>query len=71
VSTEIGAPSFNAALIASHSSTVSWILTLFATDSVESPSALWFAHLLMFSGLIMGLLLSSNSSDESPMIAYT
>jgi hypothetical protein len=45
--------------------------TLVAKESSVSPSAKWFATLVTFAGLSTVLLLSSNSSELSPMIANT
>jgi hypothetical protein len=59
-----------AALLMFHSSADSRTFTLVAKESVVSP-AKWFAPLVIFAGLSTGLLLSSNSSELSPMIANT
>jgi hypothetical protein len=58
-----------AALIVFHSLADSRILTLVIKESAVSPSVKWFASLVTFVGLSTGLLLSSNSSELSPMIA--
>jgi hypothetical protein len=60
-----------AALIMFHSSADSHTFALVAKESVVSPSTKWFAPLVTFAGLSIGLLLSSNSSELSPMIANT
>jgi hypothetical protein len=60
-----------AALIVFHSSANSRTFALVAKESAVSTSAKWFAPLVTFAGLSTGLLLSSNSSELSHMIANT
>jgi hypothetical protein len=61
-------PFLMAALIVFHSSADSRILTLVVKESAVSPSARWFAPLVAFARLSIGLSLSSNSSELFPMI---
>jgi hypothetical protein len=61
-------PCSMAALIVFHSSAYSRIFALVVKDSVVSHSASWFDPLVMFARLSTGLLLSTNSSELSPMI---
>jgi hypothetical protein len=67
----MAAPLSIAALIMFHSSADSQTFTLVAKESSVSPSAKWFAPLVTFAGLSTVLLLLSNSSELSPMIANT
>jgi hypothetical protein len=67
----MAAPLTIAALIMFHSLADSQTFTLVAKGSAVSPSAKWFAPLVIFVGLSTGLLLSSHSSELSHMIAKT
>jgi hypothetical protein len=67
----MAAPLSTAALIVFYSSARSRTFALVIKGSMVSPSARWFAPLVMFAGLSTGLLLSSNSYELSPMIANT
>jgi hypothetical protein len=65
----IGVPCSTAILIVLHSSSDSQTFTLVARESGVSPSAKWFVTLFIFAGLSTGLLLSSSSSELSPVMA--
>jgi hypothetical protein len=62
-------PRSMAALIVIQSSIDSRTFALVVKDSAVSPFARWFAPLVTFAGFSTGLLLSSNSSELSLMIA--
>jgi hypothetical protein len=65
----ISMPCSTAVLIVLYSSSDSRTFTLVARESAVSPSAKWFAPLFIFAGLSTGLLLSSSSSELSPVMA--
>jgi hypothetical protein len=65
----IGVPCSTAVFIVLHSSSDSQTFTLVVRESAVSPSAKWFAPLFIFAGLRTGLLLSSSSSELSPVMA--
>jgi hypothetical protein len=65
----IGVPCSTALLIVLHSSSDSRTFTLVMRESAVSPSAKWFVPLFIFAGLSTGLLLSSSSSELSPVMA--
>jgi hypothetical protein len=65
----IGMSCSTTVLIVLHSSSDSQTFTLVARELAVSPSAKWFAPLFMFAGLSTGLLLSSNSSKLSSVMA--
>jgi hypothetical protein len=68
-STRMAVPCLIAASIVFHLSADSQIFALVVKDSVVSHSARWLAPHVTFARFNTGLLLSSNSSELSPMIA--